>query len=316
MGLKIGIQMDPLSTIIADHDTTFALMLGGQSRGHTLYHFLPENVSYNQGTIAAWSNKITQMEENGNIQTAKTEHIDLRELDIILLRQDPPFDMGYISNTHLLERIGDTTLVLNDPAEVRNAPEKLWMLDYEEFIPPTLISRDIRDIKLFHKEHEDIIVKPLYGMGGKGVFRLKKSDKNLDSLVEMFLEKSSEPLMMQRFLPEISKGDKRVILIDGTFAGVMNRMPELGGTRANMAAGGAAEAGIVTDRILEICNALKPELQERGLIFVGIDIIGDYLTEINVTSPTGLQEIEKFDGANLRAQFWQAAESMYEKYYQ
>lgn len=316
MGLKIGVQMDPLSTIIADHDTTFALMLGAQDRGHEIYHFLPENVSYNQNVIAAWSNKITKMTKDGNIQTKETEHIDLRELDIILLRQDPPFDMGYISNTHLLERVGDETLVLNDPAEVRNAPEKLWMLDYEEFIPPTLISRDIRDIKLFHKEYEDIIIKPLYGMGGKGVFRLKKSDKNLDSLVEMFLENSTEPLMMQRFLPEISTGDKRVILIDGEFAGVMNRMPKLGGTRANMAAGGAAEACVATDRILEICNALKPELQERGLIFVGIDIIGDYLTEINVTSPTGLQEIERFDGSNLRERFWQAAETMYKKYYQ
>ncbi len=316
MGLKIGVQMDPLSTIIADHDTTFALMLGAQDKGHTLYHFLPENVSYNQGTVTAWSSQITQMDKQGNIQTKPIEHIDLRELDIILLRQDPPFDMGYISNTHLLERIGDTTLVLNDPAEVRNAPEKLWMLDYEEFIPPTLISRDIRDIKLFHKEYEDVVIKPLYGMGGKGIFRIKKSDKNLDSLVEMFLEKNTEPLMMQRFLPEISKGDKRVILIDGEFAGVMNRMPELGGTRANMAAGGTAEASVATDRILEICNALKPELKERGLMLVGIDIIGDYLTEINVTSPTGIQEIERFDGSNLRDKFWQAAEEMYEKYYQ
>ncbi len=316
MGFKVAVQMDPLSTIIADHDTTFALMLEAASRGHELYHFLPKDVSYNQGMVTAWGNKILQMDnQTGAVKTAAVEHLNLAEMDVILLRQDPPFDMGYITNTHILERIGDTTLVLNDPAEVRNAPEKLWMLDYEEFLPPTLISRNIDDIKLFHKEYEDVIVKPLYGMGGMGVFRLKKDDSNMDSLLEMFLSQGPEPIMLQRFLPEITTGDKRVILIDGEFAGVMNRRPQIGATRANMAAGGSAEACVPTDRMLEICNALQPELKERGLMLVGIDIIGEYLTEINVTSPTGLQEIERFDGTNLRAKFWQSTEDMYEKYY-
>lgn len=315
MTLKIGIQMDPLSYIIPEHDTSFALMLEAQRRNFDIYHFSPHSVAYQQGMITAWVQKISHIQENGKMEISEPEHMDLRQLNIILLRQDPPFDMGYITNTHLLEQIGDTTLVLNDPIEVRNAPEKLWMLDYEEFIPPTLITRDIRDIKLFHQEYKDVVLKPLYGMGGKGIFRLKENDHNLDGLLEMFFEQNNEPIMLQKFLPEIVNGDRRVILIDGEFAGVLNRVPEMGSTKANMAAGGKGEAGFATDHILEICEALKPDLKERGLMLVGIDVIGNYLTEINVTSPTGLQEIEHFDKINLRSRFWDATENMYEEYY-
>lgn len=315
MGLKIGFQMDPLSTIIAHHDTTFALMLEAQARGHEVWHFTPKDVTYKEGRVTAWAQKLYKMNDEGLIEANDATFEDLSQFDIILLRQDPPFDMNYITNTHLLELITDTTLVLNDPAEVRNAPEKLWVLDYEEFMPPTLISANEVDLKAFHKEYKDIIVKPLHSMGGAGVFRLRPGDSNLSSLLEMHQKYTGEPLMAQAFIPQVVDGDKRIILIDGNPAGVLNRIPQAGDVRANMAAGGYTEAGQMTDRYWEICNALKPELQERGLLFVGIDVIGDYLTEINVTSPTGLQEIEKYDGTNLRGQFWDAAENMLATYY-
>ncbi|MFV0430924.1 MAG: glutathione synthase [Alphaproteobacteria bacterium] len=315
MSLKIGVQMDALNTIVAHHDTTFALMLGAQARGHDVWHFMPQDVSYNQGTITAWATQLYKMDDEGNIEANEPILMDLREFDIILLRQDPPFDMGYITNTHLLEMITDSTLVINDPAEVRNAPEKLWVLDFEEFMPPTLVSRNIMDIKSFHKEHKDIILKPLHAMGGAGVLRLKADDGNLESLLELYTQRNSEPLMIQAFVPQISAGDKRIILIDGEPCGVLNRVPALGAVRANMASGGKAEAGKMTDRYYEICTALKAELRERGLLLVGIDVIGDYLTEINVTSPTGLQEIERFDKVDLRSQFWQAAEDMLNNFY-
>ncbi len=315
MALKIGVQMDPLSTIIPHHDTTFALMCEAQARGHEIWHFTPADVSYKGGQVVAWAQKLYNIEPEGAIDANDAAIVNLSSLDIILLRQDPPFDMGYITNTHLLELIGDTTLVLNDPAEVRNAPEKLWVLDYEEFMPPTLISSNIADLKAFHKEYKDIIVKPLYGMGGAGVFRMRPDDSNLSSLLEMHLQYTKEPLMAQSFIPQVVDGDKRIILIDGEAVGVLNRLPQAGDVRANMAAGGSAAAGKMTDRYWEICNALKPELKERGLILVGIDVIGDYLTEINVTSPTGLQEIERFDKVNLRAKFWEAAENMHATYY-
>ncbi len=315
MGLKIGFQMDPLSTIIAHHDTTFALMLEAQARGHEVWHFTPKDVSYKEGVVTAWAQKLYKMDSEGLIEANDPSQEDLSDFDIILLRQDPPFDINYITNTHLLEMITDTTLVLNDPAEVRNAPEKLWVLDYEEFMPPTLISSNEADLKAFHKEYKDIIVKPLHGMGGAGVFRLRPDDSNLSSLLEVHLRYTGEPLMAQAFIPQVVAGDKRIILIDGQPAGVLNRVPQKGDVRANMAAGGLTEAGIMTDRYWEICNALKPELQERGLMLVGIDVIGEYLTEINVTSPTGLQEIERYDGTDLRGQFWNAAENMLATYY-
>ncbi len=315
MSLKIGVQMDGLNTIIAHHDTTFALMLEAQARGHEVWHFTPNNVAYNQGRVTAWATKLYKMDAEGHIEVNDPLLMDLREFDIILLRQDPPFDLAYITNTHLLEMITDSTLVLNDPAEVRNAPEKLWVLDYEEFMAPTIVARDIRDIKSFYKEHKDIIIKPLHAMGGTGVFRLKPGDPNLESLLEIYADRNNEPLMAQAFIPQVSAGDKRIILIDGEPCGVLNRVPDLGAVRANMASGGKAEQGQMTDRYYEICNALKAELRERGLMLVGIDVIGDYLTEINVTSPTGLQEIERFDHVNLRGRFWDAAEEMLENYY-
>ncbi|MFV0321329.1 MAG: glutathione synthase [Alphaproteobacteria bacterium] len=315
MGLKIGVQMDGLNTIIPYHDTTFALMLAAQARGHEVWHFTPNNVAYNQGTVTAWASKLYKMDAEGHIENNDPILVDLRDFDIILMRQDPPFDMAYITNTHLLEMVTDSTLVLNDPAEVRNAPEKLWVLDYEEFMPPTMVAKDIRDIKAFYKEYKDIIIKPLHSMGGAGVFRLKPDDANLESLLEIYAERNNEPLMAQAFVPQVSAGDKRIIIIDGEPCGVLNRVPDLGAVRANMASGGRAEPGKMTDRYYEICNALKAELRERGLLLVGIDVIGDYLTEINVTSPTGLQEIERFDNVDLRSTFWDAAETMLDNFY-
>jgi glutathione synthase len=310
MSLAVAIQMDPLETVNIDADSTFVLALEAQRRGHGLYHYLPKQLSYRNGRVVAKARPFEVRREQGDHFTAgEPEVIDLATLDVVLMRQDPPFNLAYISATHLLDRVHPQTLVVNDPHHVRNAPEKLFVTQFAELMPPTLITYDIEEIKAFRKEHRDVIVKPIYGNGGAGVFHLRPEDTNLGSLVELFQTYLNEPLMVQRYVPEIRQGDKRIILIDGQPAGAVNRVPASGETRANLHVGGRAEKVELTKRDLEICEMIGPTLEERGLIFVGIDVIGDYLTEINVTSPTGLQEIDRFDGVSLEGKVWDAIES-------
>ena len=310
MSLAVAIQMDPLETVDIDADSSFALALEAQGRGHGLYHYLPRQLSYRQGRIVATARPFRLRRERGNhVEFGAAETIDLATMDVVLLRQDPPFNLAYISTTHLLDRIHPATLVVNDPHSVRNAPEKLFVTQFAELMPPTLITNELEEIKAFRREHRDIIVKPIYGNGGAGVFHLKPEDTNLGSLVELFHTFLNEPLMVQRYVPEIRRGDKRIILVDGKPAGALNRIPAAEETRANLHVGGRAEKAALTKRDLEICEMIGPTLHERGLIFVGIDVIGDWLTEINVTSPTGLQEIGRFDGSNLAGQIWDAIET-------
>ena len=310
MSLAVAIQMDPLETVNIDADSSFALALEAQRRGHGLYHYLPRDLSYRQGRIVAKARPFDVRRVKGeHVRFGTAETLDLATLDVVLMRQDPPFNLAYISATHLLDRIHPQTLVVNDPHHVRNAPEKLFVTQFAELMPPTLITYDLEEIKAFRKEQGDIIVKPLYGNGGSGVFHLRPGDTNLGSLVELFGTYLNEPLMVQRYVPEIRQGDKRIILIDGRPAGALNRVPAQEETRANLHVGGRAEKVELARRDLEICEMIGPTLQERGLIFVGIDVIGDYLTEINVTSPTGIQEIGRFDGVSLEAQLWDAFEA-------
>jgi glutathione synthase len=310
MSLAVAIQMDPLETVDINGDSSFALALEAQARGHGLYHYLPRQLSYRQGRIVATARAFQVRREPGNhVGFGEPETIDLATMDVVLMRQDPPFNLAYISTTHLLDRIHPATLVVNDPHHVRNAPEKLFVTQFAELMPPTLITNELEEIKAFRREYQDIIVKPIYGNGGAGVFHLKPGDTNLGSLVELFRTYLDEPLMVQRYVPEIRKGDKRIILIDGQPAGALNRVPAPEETRANLHVGGRAEKATLTKRDQEICEMLGPTLQERGLIFVGIDVIGEYLTEINVTSPTGLQEIDRFDGTNLAGRIWDAIEA-------
>ena len=309
MSLAVAIQMDPLETVDIDGDSSFALALEAQSRGHGLYHYLPRQLSYRQGRIVATARPFEVRREPGShVGFGAPETIDLATMDVILMRQDPPFNLAYISATHLLDRIHPQTLVVNDPHHVRNAPEKLFVTQFAELMPPTLITNDLEEIKAFRREYRDIIVKPLYGNGGAGVFHLKPGDTNLGSLSSCSEPSSNEPLMAQRYVPEIRQGDKRIILIDGKPAGAVNRVPAAEETRANLHVGGRAEKAALTKRDHEICEMIGPTLHERGLIFVGIDVIGDWLTEINVTSPTGLQEIDRFDGVNLAGRIWDAIE--------
>ncbi|MFO1050459.1 MAG: glutathione synthase [Geminicoccaceae bacterium] len=310
MSLAVAIQMDPLESVDIDADSTFALALEAQGRGHGLYHYLPRQLSYRQGRIVASARPFRLRRERGrHVEFGAAETIDLATMDVVLLRQDPPFNLAYISTTHLLDRIHPTTLVVNDPHSVRNAPEKLFVTQFAELMPPTLITNELEEIRAFRREHRDIIVKPIYGNGGAGVFHLKPEDTNLGSLVELFRTFLNEPLMVQRYVPEIRQGDKRIILVDGKPAGALNRVPAAEETRANLHVGGRAEKTTLSKRDLEICEMIGPTLHERGLIFVGIDVIGDWLTEINVTSPTGLQEIGRFDGSNLAGQIWDAIEA-------
>ncbi len=310
MSLAVAIQMDPLEAVNIDGDSSFALALEAQKRGHGLYHYLPRQLSYRQGRIVATARPFEVRRERGNhVSMGVPETIDLATLDVVLMRQDPPFNLAYISATHLLDRVHPQTLVVNDPHHVRNAPEKLFVTQFAELMPPTLITYDLEEIKAFRREYGDTIVKPIYGNGGAGVFHLKPGDTNLGSLVELFATYLNEPLMVQRYVPEIRQGDKRIILIDGKPAGALNRVPAAEETRANLHVGGRAEKAILSKRDHEICEMIGPTLQERGLIFVGIDVIGDYLTEINVTSPTGLQEIDRFDGVNLEGRIWDVIES-------
>src|SRR4051795_5578168 len=309
MSLAVAIQMDPLEGVNIDADTTFALALEAQGRGHGLYHYLPRDLHYRNGRVLAKARPFEVRRVKGDHATLGTpEQIDLAAMDVILMRQDPPFNLAYISATHLLDRIHPQTLVVNDPHHVRNAPEKLFVTQFAELMPPTLITNDVEEIKAFRRDYQDIVVKPLYGNGGAGVFHLKPGDNNLGSLVELFKAFLNEPLMVQRYIPEIRQGDKRIILVDGKPAGAVNRVPAPEETRANLHVGGRAEKAALTRRDQEICEAIGPTLHECGLIFVGIDVIGDWLTEINVTSPTGLQEIDRFDGTNLEGRIWDAIE--------
>ncbi len=309
MTLKVAILMDPIERIDIEGDSTFALALEAQSRGHNLCYFLPHHLSMSEGRIIARARSLTVRREVGNHFNLGTEEvIDLSGQDIVLMRQDPPFDMSYITATHLLEHIHPNTLVVNDPAEVRNAPEKLFVTRFEGLMPPTLISSDAEEIKVFRAAHKDIILKPLYGNGGAAVFRVTPGDENLNALLEVFTELYREPIVAQAYLSEVRQGDKRIILVDGGPVGAINRVPPEGDARSNMHVGGRAEQSQLTKREEEICAVIGPELKARGLIFVGIDVIGDYLTEINVTSPTGIQEVSRFDGTDIAGLIWDAIE--------
>lgn len=309
MSLAIAIQMDPIETVNINGDSTFALAEEAQARGHRLWHYLPKHLTFNEGVLTARARALTVRREQGNHYTlGEWENLPLADVDVVLLRQDPPFDMAYITNTHLLETVHPQTLVVNNPAEVRNAPEKLFVTRFKGLMPPTLISSDMDAIKAFREQHQDIIVKPLYGNGGLGVFHLKPGDENLGALLELFEQRSREPVMVQRYLPEVRQGDKRIILVDGEPVGAINRIPADGEARSNMHVGGKPVQSSLTDREKEICAIIGPELKKRGLLFVGIDVIGGWLTEINVTSPTGIQEIGRFDGVNLAAKIWDAIE--------
>jgi glutathione synthase len=301
--------MDPLHSIDITGDSTFALMLEAQSRGHALWHYEVHHMWLNGARLLARVQPVTvQAVHRAHYQFGPETTVDLSEMDVVLMRQDPPFDMAYITATHLLEHIHPKTLVVNNPAAVRNAPEKLLVTHFPDLMPPTLISWDRGAIKEFRSLHQDIIVKPLFGNGGIGVFRIKPDDENLGSLLDMFFAASREPLMIQRYEPAVRLGDKRIILIDGEPLGAINRVPAAGDSRSNMHAGGRPEPTVLTDREREICAAIGPVLKEQGLLFTGIDVIGDYLTEINVTSPTGLQQVLRFDGVNLAAAIWEKIE--------
>jgi glutathione synthase len=308
--MKIAFQMDPIGPININADSTFRLAEEAQARGHTLFYYTPDKLSYDEGRITAcgWPLQVQRVAGNHAILGEETT-VDLADFDVVWLRQDPPFDMFYITTTHLLDRLAPGTLVVNDPFWVRNFPEKLMILDFPELMPPTTIARDLDTIRAFRDRHGDVILKPLYGNGGAGVFLLKGGDSNLSSLYEMFTGFSREPLIVQKFLPQVSAGDKRVILVDGEPVGAINRVPAEGETRSNMHVGGRPEKVALTERDLEICAAIGPILREKGQVFVGIDVIGEYLTEINVTSPTGIQELERFDGVNIAGKIWDAIEA-------
>jgi glutathione synthase len=309
MKLSVAIQMDPIEKIDIAGDSTFALALEAEARGHSLLYYGPRDLTFHDGRVLARAQPL-------NVRAVKGDHFalgesavcDLSSVDVVLMRQDPPFDMAYITATHILERLHPRTLVVNDPAAVRNAPEKLFVTLFKGLMPPTLITSDRAAIREFRAEHKDIILKPLYGNGGAGVFRVKADDENLGALLEMFTQFYREPVIVQRYVPEVRKGDKRIILIDGVFAGAINRVPAQGEARSNMHVGGKPESTTLSAREKDICETIGKELKERGLIFAGIDVIGDYLTEINVTSPTGIWEVKRFGGADIAALVWDAIE--------
>ena len=309
MSLKIAIQMDPIENIDINGDSTFRIMEEAQKRGHELFYYTPLGLSYQNGNVIANGNSLIVERTIGNhYKLGDNKSVNLIDLDVIWLRQDPPFDMGYITSTHLLDRVASKTLVVNNPTWVRNWPEKLKVLDYPELIPPTTIAWDLEILKAFKAEHGDIILKPLFGNGGAGVFRLTNTDSNLSSLHELFSTTNNEPLIIQKFLPDVSNGDKRIILIDGEPVGAINRVPLKGETRSNMHVGGKPKKSQLTSRDLEICERIGADLKDHGQVFVGIDVIGEFLTEINVTSPTGIQELERFDDVNIAEKIWQCIE--------
>ena len=310
MSLKVAIQMDPIELVDIDADSTFRIAEEAQTRGHDLFYYNPSKLVLDNGVVNAKGCKLKVMREQGNhFELGREQLVNLNDFDVVWLRQDPPFDMGYITYTHILDRLGPDTLVVNDPFWVRNYPEKLLVLDFPDLTPPTVIARDINVLKEFKNKHQDIIIKPLYGNGGAGVFRLGPDDKNISSLHELFSGINNEPLIAQKFLPDVSKGDKRVILVDGTPVGAINRVPAQGETRSNMHVGGRPEKIELSERDLEICAKIGPLLKEKGQIFVGIDVIGHWLTEINVTSPTGIQELERFNNENIAGLIWESIET-------
>lgn len=309
MRLKTGVQMDPIEKIHIQGDSTFALLLEAQNRQHSIFYYTPDKLLMRDGEVFAEGQDLNVADVHGaHYELGAKQMLNLKELDLILLRQDPPFDMAYVTTTHILDHVHPRTLVVNDPASVRNAPEKLFVTEFPDLMPPTLITRSLDALNAFRAEFGDVIVKPLYGNGGAAVFRLRPDDTNAGSLAELFQTVFREPFVVQRYLPDVRKGDKRIILVDGEPVGAINRVPAANETRSNMHVGGRPEAADLTARERDICAAIGPELKRRGLIFVGIDVIGDYLTEINVTSPTGIREVKRFGGADIAALIWNAIE--------
>ncbi|MCV0395188.1 MAG: glutathione synthase [Rhizobiaceae bacterium] len=310
MPLSVAVQMDHVSTISIAGDTTFALSLEAQKRGHRLWHYTPDRLTLADGRVVARAEPMSLRDVKGDhYELGEPERLDLSQMDVVLLRQDPPFDMNYITTTHILERIHPKTLVVNDPAWVRNSPEKIFVTEFADLMPETLITKDPNEVAAFRKAHGDIIVKPLYGNGGAGIFHLRDDDRNLAALLELFGQMFREPYIVQRYLKEVREGDKRIILIDGEPVGAINRVPAEHDSRSNMHVGGVATKTELTDREREICARIGPELKRRGFVLVGIDVIGGYMTEINVTSPTGVREVAKFGGADIAALFWDAVEA-------
>ncbi|MGO6728841.1 glutathione synthase [Rhizobium ruizarguesonis] len=306
---NVAVQMDHVAGINIAGDSTFAMSLEAQARGYRLFHYTPDRLSFRDNRLYASVEPMVLRDVKGDhYELGAPERVDLATMDVVLLRQDPPFDMAYITSTHLLERIHPKTLVVNDPAWVRNSPEKIFVTEFSDLMPKTLITKDAAEIRRFRDEMGDIILKPLYGNGGAGVFHSTRDDRNLSSLLEMFGQLFREPFIAQQYLPDVRKGDKRIILVDGEFAGAINRVPAEHDSRSNMHVGGRAEATELTAREQEICTRIGPALRERGFLLVGIDVIGDYMTEINVTSPTGIREVKKFGGADIAALLWDAIE--------
>jgi len=309
MGLSVAVQMDPVEKIDIAGDSTFVLGLEALARGHNLLYYGPRDLTFRNGVVSARVRPLTLRAVKGDHFTLGEPFVqDLSKSDVVLMRQDPPFDMAYITATHILERLQPKTLVVNDPFHVRNAPEKIFVTLFKELMPPTLITSDREEIARFRNEHRDIILKPLYGNGGAGIFRVREDDENLGSMLEMFTQFYREPVIVQRYVPEVRKGDKRIILVDGEIAGAINRVPAAGEARSNLHVGGRAEATTLSPRETEICKTIGPELKKRGLVFTGIDVIGGYLTEINVTSPTGIQEVKRFGGPDIAKLIWDAIE--------
>jgi glutathione synthase len=310
MALRVAVQMDPMEHVNINGDSTFALMLEAQSRGHSLYHYLPDQLSYVHGAVVASAKVVTvQRAAGAHFSFGAPSRLNLADdIDVVLLRQDPPFDLAYITTTHLLEMVQPKTLVVNDPASVRNAPEKLFVTKFREFMPATLITRSLADVQAFRAEYGEVVIKPLYGNAGTAVFHISQNDANVAALVETFHTMDRAPFMVQQFLPQVSEGDKRIVLVDGIATGAINRLPKSGEIRSNLAAGGSAVQTALTKREQEICEAIGPDLKRMGLIFVGIDVIAGHLTEINVTSPTGIQAIDRFNGSNTPGLIWDAIE--------
>jgi glutathione synthase len=310
MRLNVAVQMDPIERINIRGDSTFALLLEAQARAHPLSYYTPDRLSLRDGKVSATVRPLVVRDVAGDhVTLGEPRHVDLASFDVVLLRQDPPFDLAYISSTHMLDRIHPKTLVVNDPSHVRNAPEKIFVTEFPDLMPPTLLTRDLDAIKAFRAEQGDIVMKPLYGKGGEAVFRLAAEDLNFGSLYDLFASMFREPWVVQKFLPAVREGDKRIILVDGEFAGAVNRVPAPDDLRSNMVRGGVPAATELTDREREICERIGPALRERGLLFVGIDVIGDFLTEINVTSPTGIRAIKNLGGPDVAAMIWDAIEA-------
>lgn len=309
MSLYVALQMDPIEAVDINGDSTFRIGLEAEARGHRLFQYTVDQLRYDEGQVLARGRPITLRRSDGNHVTfGDWVDVELTEFDVVWLRQDPPFDMGYVTSTHLLDRVHPGTLVVNDPFWVRNCPEKLMVLDFPDLTPPTMIARDLADFRRFRERHGEIIVKPLYGNGGAGVFHLRPEDPNLSALLETYAGINREPMIAQKYLPAVTRGDKRIILVDGEPVGAINRVPQEGEARSNMHVGGRPEKVDLTDREREICQRIGPMLREKGLIFTGIDVIDGWLTEINVTSPTGIQELERFDDINAASKIWEAIE--------